>query len=137
MRKTIFKHINLGETLPINNVHSVSVSMPKLQDVIDYEKLVPKVLDKIKSAYPRFMIHPYLKILANFIKDKYNIPNDYEVVLLNSKEDVQIFSKTYYINNKIDINEPFGVILLIKDTCQLQKVLRAPLKIDKKSHNFQ
>ncbi len=123
MRKTIFKHINLGETLPINNVHSVSVSMPKLQDVIDYEKLVPKVLDKIKSAYPRFMIHPYLKILANFIKDKYNIPNDYEVVLLNSKEDVQIFSKTYYINNKIDINEPFGVILLIKDTCQLQKVL--------------
>ena len=123
MQKTIFKHIKLGETLPTNNVHAVSVSMPKLQDVIDYEKLTPKVLNKIKSGYPRFMIHPYLKILANFIKDKYSIPNTYEVVLLNSKEDVQIFRKTYYIHNNININEPFGVILLIKNTCQLQKVL--------------
>lgn len=123
MNKERFQPIPCGETLPVNNVHAVSVSMPKLQDVIDYEEQTPEILEKIKSAYPRFVLHPYLKQMAEFLKKKYNISDTYEVVIVSSKKAVEIISDKYFIHNPICINEPFGVILVIKGTCQLQKVL--------------
>ena len=70
MSDSIFQPIICGETLPPNNIHAVSVSMPTLQDVIDYEEQTPEILEKITIAYPRFVMHPYLKILAKFIKEK-------------------------------------------------------------------
>jgi cystathionine gamma-synthase len=124
MNKTVFSHIPCGETLPQKNIHAVSVSMPHLQDVIDYEEQTPEILEKIKSAYPRFVMHPYLKLLATHIKEKYKVSNDYEVVLLSSQKAVNVVSSKYFIHNKIEINEPFGVILVQNGTTQLQKVLK-------------
>ncbi|MGB5792872.1 PLP-dependent transferase [Poseidonibacter sp.] len=123
MNKTIFTHIPCGETLPQNNIHAVSVSMPHLQNVIDYEEQTPEILEKITSAYPRFVLHPYLKKLALYIKDKYSICDDYEVVLLSSQKAVELISDKYFIHNKVEVNETFGVILVQKGTSQLQKVL--------------
>ena len=93
MKQSIFNHIPCGQTLPQNNIHAVSVSMPNLQDVIDYEEQIPEILEKIKSAYPRFVMHPYLKILASYIKKKYSIGSDYEVVLLSSQKAVKVVSR--------------------------------------------
>ena len=70
MNTTTFSHIPCGQTLPLNNIHAVSVSMPELQDVIDYEEQTPQILEKITIAYPRFVMHPYLKVLAKYIKEK-------------------------------------------------------------------
>lgn len=123
MNKTIFNHIPCGQTLPVNNIHAVSVSMPQLQDVIDYEECEPAICEKIVSAYPRFIMHPYLKILSNYIYDKYDISEKYEVVLLSSNDAVEILRDKYFIHNDIKIDEPFGVILVQKDTCQRDKVL--------------
>ena len=123
MNKEFFKPIKCGETLPVNNVHAVSVSMPTIQDVIDYEEQTPEILEKIQSGYPRFILHPYLKKLATFIKEKYKISDDYEVVVLSSSKAVELISDKYFIHNKIEINEPFGVILVQNGTSQLQKVL--------------
>ena len=124
MSQSIFSHIPCGQTLPLNNIHAVSVSMPNLQDVIDYEEQTPQILEKIKSAYPRFVMHPYLKLLASYIKEKYKVSNSYEVVLLSSQKAVDVVSSKYFIHNKIEINEPFGVILVQNGTTQLQKVLK-------------
>jgi len=123
MSNNYFSHIETGETLPVNNVHAVSVSMPYLQDVIDYEKQTPEICEKIKSGYPRFVLHPYLKKLGLYIKDKYGVSDDYEVVVLSSKKAVELVSDKYFIHNKIEIDEPFGVILVQNGTSQLQKVL--------------
>lgn len=123
MSNSYFNHIECGETLPIKNVHAVSVSMPKIQDVIDYEEQTPEILEKIKSGYPRFVLHPYLKQLALYIKEKYKVSNEYEVVVLSSKKAVELISDKYFIHNYIDIDEPFGVILVLNGTSQLQKVL--------------
>ncbi len=123
MNKTPFKPIPCGQTLPMNNIHAVSVSMPTMKDVIGYEEFDEEVLEKIKSGYPRFILHPYLKILAQYITKKYDVSDEYEVVLLSSQKAVDIVSDTYFIHNKIEINEPFGVILVLRGTCQLQKVL--------------
>ncbi|PLY07063.1 MAG: PLP-dependent transferase [Arcobacter sp.] len=123
MINNFFEQITCGETLPVNNVHAVSVSMPTIQNVIDYEEQKPEILEIIKSGYPRFILHPYLKKLALFIQKKYNICDDYEVVILSSQKAVELVSDKYFIHNKIEIDEPFGVILVQKGTCQLQKVL--------------
>ena len=123
MNNNFFQAIPCGETLPVNNVHSVSVSMPTIQDVIDYEEQKPEILEIIKSAYPRFVLHPYLKQLSIFIQKKYKVSELYEVVILSSQKAVELVSDKYFIHNKIEINEPFGVILVQKGTCQLQKVL--------------
>lgn len=123
MNQNYFNHIECGQTLPVDNVHAVSVSMPHIQDVIDYEKQTPEILEQIKSGYPRFVLHPYLKKLGLYIKDKYNICDDYEVVLLSSKKAVELISDKYFIHNKVEVDEPFGVILVQNGTSQLQKVL--------------
>jgi cystathionine gamma-synthase len=123
MKNRLFKPVGCGETLPQNNVHAVSVSMPKLQDVIDYEEGFGEAMEKIKSGYPRFTMHPYLRILASHIKKKYKINDLFEVVILSSQKAVDIVSDKYYIHNKIEINEPFGVILVRNGTSQLQNVL--------------
>ena len=60
--------------------------MPNIQDVIDYEDQTPEILEKIQSGYPRFILHPYLKKLGSFIKKKYQVCDDYEVVLLSSSK---------------------------------------------------
>jgi cystathionine gamma-synthase len=124
MNNSFFNPIPCGQTLPQNNIHAVSVSMPNLQDVIDYEEQTPEILEKITIAYPRFVMHPYLKILAIFIKEKYKINDNYEVVLLSSQKAVKLVSNKYFIHNKIEINEPFGVILVQNGTTQLNKVLK-------------
>lgn len=124
MNKKTFHHIACGETLPIANVHSVSVSMPTLEDVIAYEEQSQEIKEKIKIAYPRFVIHPYLKLLAQHLREKYKVSDEYEVVLLSSQKAVKVVSNRYFIHNKISINEPFGVILVQKETSQLQKVLK-------------
>ncbi|NVJ53286.1 MAG: PLP-dependent transferase [Campylobacteraceae bacterium] len=123
MSKNYFNHIPCGQTLPVNNIHAVSVSMPAIQDVIDYEEQTPEILEVIKSGYPRFMLHPYLRKLALYIKEKYKVSDSYEVVLLSSQRAVKLVSDKYYIHNKIEINEPFGVILVQNGTSQLQRVL--------------
>lgn len=123
MNQNYFNHIECGQTLPVNNVHAVSVSMPHIQDVVDYEEQTPEICEKIKSGYPRFILHPYLKQLGLYIKDKYSICDDYEVVLLSSKKAVELISDKYFIHNKVEVNEEFGVILVQKGTSQLQKVL--------------
>lgn len=123
MSTTVFTPIACGETLPVKNVHAVSVSMPTLQDVIDYEEQTNNIQERIKSGYPRFILHPYLKLMAEFLKKKYEVPSCYEVVLLSSKKAVKIVSEKYFIHNPFKINEPFGVILVLNETSQLQKVL--------------
>ena len=123
MNQSTFSPIPCGQTLPVNNVHAVSVSMPTLKEVIDYEENENGIHEKIKSAYPRFVMHPYLKRMAVFLRQKYSISDKYEIVVVSSQKAVGIISDKYYIHNPIEMDEPFGVILVIKGTSQLDKVL--------------
>ncbi|MFA5720654.1 MAG: aminotransferase class I/II-fold pyridoxal phosphate-dependent enzyme [Aliarcobacter sp.] len=123
IKDSIFQPIICGETLPPQNIHAVSTSMPTLQDVIDYEEQTPQILEKISVAYPRFVIHPYLKLLSNYLKNKYEVLNEYELILLSSQKAVEVVSNKYFIHNKFEFNEPFGVIKVLKGR-QYKKVLK-------------
>ena len=50
----------LGHPIP-DSPHAVSVSMPRWQDVIDYEEGLPRVMDQLRTGYPRFMLNSALQ----------------------------------------------------------------------------
>lgn len=66
MNRHYYKHIPCGDTIPLNNPHAFSVSMPTIRDVIDYEEGSDSSKEKIKSAYPRIVIHPYIYEICKY-----------------------------------------------------------------------
>jgi len=116
----MFKHIVCGETLPPKNVHAVSVSIPTFKDVISYEE---GTNDKIKSGYPRFVLHPYLKKMAEYLHVKYSVDENEEVVLVSSQKFANLIMQKFDIKQSLDFEEDFGVVLVKKDTNELKLVL--------------
>ena len=57
---------SLGKALP-DSPHAVSVSLPRWQDVVGYEEKKPEVVAKMALGYPRFVIHPLVRELAEQI----------------------------------------------------------------------
>ncbi|MGL1890152.1 MAG: aminotransferase class I/II-fold pyridoxal phosphate-dependent enzyme [Spirochaetaceae bacterium] len=81
MNKQYYEPIPLGESIPLNNPYAFSVSMPTIQDVIDYEEGTSESLNVIKSAYPRILFHPYIKKIIEIATDELNL-TDYKLFLL-------------------------------------------------------
>ena len=117
----MFKHIPCGETLPPQNVHAVSVSIPTFKDVLSYEE---GTNTKIKSGYPRFVLHPYLKKMAEYLHVEYCLDENEEVVLVSSQRFANLIIQKFDIKKRIDFKEDFGIVLVKKDTDELQSVLR-------------
>jgi cystathionine gamma-synthase len=58
-----FTHLPLGARIP-GSVHSVSCSLPTMDDVCGYEERREETLRAVPSAYPRFVVHPFARQLA-------------------------------------------------------------------------
>ena len=52
-----------GSSLPKDDIHAVSVSLPRWQDVVDYEECKDELLNKLQVSYPRFCYHPLVSKL--------------------------------------------------------------------------
>lgn len=61
----------VGESIPGNTPHAVSVSLPTLKAVVGYEEGQDWVVKLMKCGYPRFFIHEKIRELAKQIEDKY------------------------------------------------------------------
>ncbi len=73
----------LGHPVP-QSPHAVCCSLPTLQDVIGYEEKVPAVMQAMRSGYPRFFLHPYLKRLAECYRSRLGIASDAQLFLVSS-----------------------------------------------------
>ncbi|OBA23405.1 PLP-dependent transferase [Metschnikowia bicuspidata var. bicuspidata NRRL YB-4993] len=62
---------NVGDTIPNNTAHAVSVTLPTWRAVVGYEEGESWVLEKMTSGYPRFFIHSIIQDLAKRIEAKY------------------------------------------------------------------
>lgn len=71
-----FQHIPLGTSLPPNNPHAVSVSLPKLEDVIGYEENNPETIAQLKNGYPRFFKNKLVSQLEDYVKKNHQLKND-------------------------------------------------------------
>ncbi len=57
---------DLGRPMP-DTTHAVSMALPRWEDVVGYEEHRPEVQEKLRTGYPRFVIHPLVKQLAEHI----------------------------------------------------------------------
>ncbi|ETW03291.1 hypothetical protein H310_04794 [Aphanomyces invadans] len=62
--------VPLGGALP-DDVHAVSVSMPEWQHVELYEQGCPELHASLRSGYPRFVYHAYVKAVNEWCWEKY------------------------------------------------------------------
>ena len=56
----LYQSEDLGFPIP-NSLHAVSVCLPTWNDVIGYEEKESRVIDRMKTGYPRFFLHPLIQ----------------------------------------------------------------------------
>lgn len=61
----------VGESIPPNTNHAVSVCLPTWEATVGYEEADPTVVDAMTTGYPRFFIHKSIKRLCEVLCDKY------------------------------------------------------------------
>ncbi|THW74071.1 PLP-dependent transferase [Aureobasidium pullulans] len=66
---------NVGETIPADTPHAVSVSLPTWAANVGYEEGQKWVMDKMKCGYPRFFIHKSIDRLATEIVKRHGNPS--------------------------------------------------------------
>ena len=60
-------HRPLGQRIP-DRLHAVSCSLPTMRDVVGYEEKDPATLAHLSSGYPRFVVHPLLRRIADTLR---------------------------------------------------------------------
>lgn len=116
-----------GQTIPPNNIHAVSVSLPRMSDVIGYEEKQPNVVKKIQSGYPRFVTHPFIVKIQRHINKKYRIDNNSEVILVSSHKAVDELSR--FVGKQVEIIEDQNIIgVLVKGDSTEYKDMRSFLQ---------
>ncbi|KAK4694899.1 hypothetical protein P7C71_g2754, partial [Lecanoromycetidae sp. Uapishka_2] len=64
----------VGESIPPDTAHAVSVSLPTWKANVGYEEGEDWVLSKMKTGYPRFFVHKAIQAFANAILRRYGSP---------------------------------------------------------------
>lgn len=109
-----FNEIPCGATIPLNNPHAVSVSLLKIQDVIDYEEGKSYVLEVMKSGYPRFFQNHFVKQLTDFIRVKYQISDEKKLIPISSISAKHTIEKAFQVVLEY-IEDEFENVFLILD----------------------
>lgn len=61
----------VGESIPPNTKHAVSVCLPTWKSTIGYEEGDPEVVNSMQTGYPRFFIHKSIKQLCDSLAAKF------------------------------------------------------------------
>jgi len=67
MSASALVHRPLGQRIP-ERLHAVSCSLPTMRDVIGYEEKDPAITAHLTSGYPRFVVHPLLRRVAESLR---------------------------------------------------------------------
>ncbi|KAL3231522.1 Cystathionine gamma-synthase [Nakaseomyces bracarensis] len=66
----------VGESIPKNTEHAVSVCLPKWADVVGYEEGDERVIGSLTTGYPRFFIHKSVRRLCDLIAEQYAMKDE-------------------------------------------------------------
>lgn len=72
--------IELGESIPPNTAHAVSVSLPTWRSNVGYEEGEKWVVDSMTTGYPRFFVHKSIAALAEDIVTRYGTSGQQQVL---------------------------------------------------------
>ena len=67
-----FPPLPLGRRIP-DRLHAVSCSLPTMDAVRGYEEKRPDIMRHVTSGYPRFVVHPLLRRLADHLAQKHGL----------------------------------------------------------------
>ncbi|OAA49522.1 cystathionine gamma-synthase [Metarhizium rileyi] len=65
----------LGESIPENTAHAVSVSLPTWKSNVGYEEGEEWVVEKMATGYPRFFIHKSIQAFASEVVSEHGLPD--------------------------------------------------------------
>jgi cystathionine gamma-synthase len=68
LENPVWRADQLGQPIP-GSPHGVSMALPRWRDVVEYEEKSAAVMARLSSGYPRFVVHPLVRELANRIAD--------------------------------------------------------------------
>lgn len=108
-----FDPIPFGCSLPLQNPHAVSVSMPLLQNVIDYEEGDEQAISRMQSGYPRFFRNRLVDKLVGFVRVKHEIPPDKVVLPIASLKAKSILE--YLVEKDLDYVQEADCVFLVLD----------------------
>lgn len=78
-------NFDLGESIPPDTAHAVSVSLPTWKANVGYEEGEAWVVDKMVTGYPRFFIHKTIQAFAEDIVDKFGKPGQLAMLFPTKK----------------------------------------------------
>ncbi|KAF2399986.1 PLP-dependent transferase [Trichodelitschia bisporula] len=76
--------IDVGESIPLDTAHAVSVSLPTWKANVGYEEGQDWVVSKMKTGYPRFFIHKLIQAFAADVLTRYGAPGE-KIMLFPSR----------------------------------------------------
>lgn len=120
--KEIPEHIPCGFSLPTGNPHAVSVSLPKIADVIGYEDKLLSVMQKMQSGYPRFFTNKLVYETRIDVQQKENLPADYSLIPVSSVHAVSLIHKQLGHDFQVVSVNGFDFIKIGKSSEQLSEV---------------
>ena len=117
-----FQHIPLGKSIPLNNPHAVSVSLPTMNDVIGYEENDHAVLCRMQSGYPRFFRNKLVEKLTDFLREKHQIPGSAELLPLMSYGSLEVVKRKFGDTVRFIEEGDCVFLVMAKDDIQLQPI---------------
>ncbi len=118
-----YRNIPCGKSIPPNNVHAISVSLPTIQDVCSYEENKNNWRSCMETGYPRFFCHPYqIKVVAYF-KKYFSIDDKKHLFLFPSKQACDLIKDAFTL--EFEAFELDGIFALsINSDCSISENLR-------------
>ncbi|RMJ25557.1 Cystathionine gamma-synthase [Aspergillus sp. HF37] len=83
-------HQEVGDPVPPNTDHAVSVSLPTWNANVAYEEGEPWIAKKMKCGYPRFFVHPIAQSLAREIVRRHGNPENETATLFPSAKTASV-----------------------------------------------
>ncbi len=117
-----FNHIPCGDTLPLNNPHAISVSLPTISDVCGYEENNEALVSKLKSAYPRFRMNKLVKQVYDYFSEKIALSPDSELVPVCSMSAVSLIERTIGINLECLSQDDFHFVKIKKNSHHISAI---------------
>jgi len=122
----------LGATIPANEPHAVSVTLPKWKDNIDYEEGAARVTSKMQLGYPRFFIHPTIQKLAKRLLEKFGSQDELNLLLPSGSaaKRCRAFMQRFYVpEDKQKVNDIRIAEFEISPTSSTSEMRKVPIFI--------
>jgi cystathionine gamma-synthase len=114
--------IESGKSLPFDNPHAVSVSLPTIDDIIGYEEKDPAVVNAMQSGYPRFFTNKIVEKLVLFVRTKHNIPDSKDVFPIMDTRALELLLRRFDMHDSYFVEQDCVFVVLDKTHFQHKSI---------------